>query len=520
MPSPAAPEDWRRTAVGKKRPGIWRSVPFVAYFLLFAAWALAMPYNGSPDEAAHIWRAYGAASGDVAPALAEKGAVQDVPRSLPPDACFAGRAYVPANCGGREPGGDETLTAVDTPAGRYNPLFYLAVGWPLVISPDMAGVIVARLVNAALVAGLFGWATLVAVSLRRRGATAGLIVALTPMTAHLAGAVNPNAIEIAAGVGLVTALIAILFEPDTAGSVRSAWWLAGTSGAVMLNVRAAGPIWFAIIVAIMLVPLGRRRYVALARSNRTWWLVDTWAVTGLAGGAWTLWKRSYEIVPSPPTRTLSMEDALKIEVVRRFPKFADQMIGVMGWLDTPLPIAVYLAWWLTTGTLAMLALAVGRPADRWRVLGLAGLGLAVPVLIEVVNVNQYGFISQGRYFLPMLVGVPILAGYLLGERVPFDLTPRLTKLFVVILLPAQVSSLCYTMIRYQRGMFVSRPPSLNPVGGAWQPAIGSVLPIAIAVGAAVLFILFYYRIGARSAVDVPADDDRHSPASVEPDLSA
>jgi hypothetical protein len=95
------------------------------------------------------------ASGDLLPDLVPRyGAAEMVPKSLPPDACFSGHTDLDANCGGRPP------------------------GWPLVISPDLAGVLSARLISAALVAALFGWATVVAISLRRRGALAGLVVAL------------------------------------------------------------------------------------------------------------------------------------------------------------------------------------------------------------------------------------------------------------------------------------------------------------------------------------------------------
>ncbi|MFG1839536.1 DUF2142 domain-containing protein [Micromonospora sp. NPDC049175] len=494
-------------------------MPFVAYFLLFAAWGLAVPYNGAPDEVAHLWQGYSVSSGQITPDLAANGAAEQVPLSLPPDACFARKLSVAADCASGKPGGDETLVLVDNSAGRYNPAYYLVTGWPLAISPDMAGVIAARLLNAALVAGLFGWATLVALSMRRRGALAGLIVALTPMTAHLGGAVNPNGVEIAAGAGLVMALIALLLEPDGAGRSRSAWWLAGVAGIVMLNVRSAGPLWFAIIVAVLLVPLGRSRYVALVRNRRTWWLAGVWAVAGLVGVAWTLWRRTQEIVPFPPDAPLGMDDILKYEFIRELPATLAELVGVMGWLDTSLPVVVHLAWWMALGVVVLLALAVGRPVDRWRVLGLAGLGLVVPILLEAFNVNEYGFISQGRYLLPMLVGVPILAGYLLADRIPFDLAPRLARLFAIVLLPMHLVALCFTMIRYQRGIPVDKPPSFNPIGGSWQPAVGSILPIAMAVGAAILFVV-YYSIGLRGLGPDVIHEDGHSgdPAAPGRDL--
>ena len=40
-------------------------VSFLAFFLLGAGWALAMPYDGPPDELQHATRAYAVASGQI-----------------------------------------------------------------------------------------------------------------------------------------------------------------------------------------------------------------------------------------------------------------------------------------------------------------------------------------------------------------------------------------------------------------------------------------------------------------------
>jgi hypothetical protein len=476
----------------RRRPPAWL-LPFVGFFLLFAAWALATPYDGTPDEMRHIERAYGVGSGDVAPEPVARGkvagAVQQVPGSLVRTNCFAFHPDVPASCG-RPLGGDETKVPVVTAAGRYNPVYYLVVGWPLVVAPDMTGVLAARLLSAALVAGLFGAAVAVAGGLRRRGVVAGLVVALTPMTAHMSGAVNPNAIEIAAGAALVVALIAVLFEPDGSGGRRAPWWLAGISAAVLITVRPAGPAWFAVIAAVLLIPLTRARYLALLRSRRVWILSSLLVVIAAAAAGWTLWKRANQLTPNrPPRPGLGFLDGMKIEFFDQWRRHTSEMVGVLSWLDTPLPVVVQLAWWSSVGTLVFLALALGGPVARWRVAGLAALGMLVPSAVEAYNAHHYGFIGQGRYYLPMLVGVPIIAAYVVAGRFGGDLTTRLARLFAIILLPLQVGALCYTMVRYQQGLPRVATPSLNPFAGSWHPVVGSVLPVLLAVAAgAAIFV--------------------------------
>ena len=474
-------------------------LPFAGFFLLFAAWAIATPYDGTPDEMRHIQHAYGVASGDIAPAPAKEGkfpgAYHEVPKSLIRSNCFAHHPDQDASCA-QPPGGDETPVKTLTPAGRYNPAYYLAVGWPLLLSPDMAGVLLARLVSAALVAALFAWATAVALTLRHRLAFGAILVAVTPITAHLAGAINPNAVEIAAGAAMVVGLIAILLEPDGAGRRRSAWWLAGVGGAVLLTVRSGGPAWFAVIAAVMLIGLSLPTYRALLRSRRFWTLAGALAVTGIASVGWTLWKRAAEITPNGVgSRHLTLLDAMKIEVFDRWRGYIGELVGVLAWLDTPLPVLINLAWYFSVGTLILLALALGRPAARWRVAGLGALGMLVPSVIEALNVNEYAFIGQGRYFLPLLVGVPILAAYTVAENGLVDPLRKLIRLFVILLVPAHLAALAYLMVRYQSGLPGRHGVvSLNVLGGSWHPALGSVTPILLAVLAGAILIAYHWRL--------------------------
>ncbi|MEV4631131.1 DUF2142 domain-containing protein [Micromonospora sp. NPDC049523] len=496
-------------------------LPFAGFFLLFAAWAVATPYDGTPDEMRHIQHAYGVASGDIAPAPAKEGkfpgAYHEVPKSLIRSNCFAHHPDQDASCV-RGPGGDDTLVRVLTPAGRYNPAYYLTVGWPLVLSPNMAGVLLARLVSAALVAALFAWATSVALTLRHRLAFGGILVAVTPITAHLAGAVNPNAIEIAAGAAMVVGLIAVLLEPDGAGRRRSAWWLTGVGGAVLLTVRSGGPAWFAVIAAVLLVGLSLPAYRALLRSRRFWILSGALAATGIASVGWTLWKKTAEITPNGVgSRHLSLVGAMKIEIFDRWNSYIQELVGVLGWLDTPLPMLINLAWYFSVGTLVLLALALGGNAARWRVAGLGALGMLVPSVIEAINVNEYAFIGQGRYFLPLLVGVPILAAYTVAESGLVDPLRKLIRLFVVLLVPAHLGALAYTMVRFQKGL----PPrrgviSFNVLGGEWHPALGSVTPILLAIVAGAILIASHWRLTAPDRV-LPAGPAAE-PVGLRPDL--
>src|SRR5690348_11779367 len=79
---------------------------FAGFFLLQAAWAIAMPYDGPADEQAHTLRAAAVVHGEV---LAPKDNYQLAPWSLFHYYCFEQNVTVAADCA-KEPGGDATMT--------------------------------------------------------------------------------------------------------------------------------------------------------------------------------------------------------------------------------------------------------------------------------------------------------------------------------------------------------------------------------------------------------------------------
>jgi hypothetical protein len=84
-----------------------------------------------------------------------------------------------------------------------------------------------------------------------------------------------------------------------------------------------------------------------------------------------------------------------------------QLVGVLGWLDTPVPtFAVYL-FWAALGGLATVAF-LEQPR-----IAAVGLGVVIATVVSawVLELGQgavYGRYWQGRYSLPFVVGLPVL----------------------------------------------------------------------------------------------------------------
>ncbi|MFD1051809.1 hypothetical protein ACFQ1S_42760, partial [Kibdelosporangium lantanae] len=124
---------------------------FIGFWVLFAGWTFATPYNGGLDESEHAVRAAGVAHGQVFAEQDVTGGFQNVPRSIQPGWCFEVHSDVPASCE-KQPGGDETVSRLHSTAARNIPVYYALTGWPLGIWPDWHGILLSRLLNGAAMA--------------------------------------------------------------------------------------------------------------------------------------------------------------------------------------------------------------------------------------------------------------------------------------------------------------------------------------------------------------------------------
>jgi hypothetical protein len=491
-------------------------VAFLGFFLMGAAWTVAMPYNGIPDELEHIIRAAGAGRGELIPQKATAaqgaGAFQHVKDGLlvGEDLCWQQKSGKSAKCAA-EPNGDQTVSYVPTKAGRYPPAYYAVVGWPLALWPSWFGVILARLIGAGLVAALLASAAYAAARWSRQPLMpAAILVAVTPVTLQLAGGINPNGVEIAAGLGLFAGLAALVFDepPPTATAdappqeavapARAALTLIGISAATLIAVRPFGPLWILVALGVVFFPTTRARLrrVLQPRRGRLW--AGALAVVFVLSVLWTVLMRTGEpgmVAPTP----ISAGQALRFELFERLDLYARQMVGTLSWNDTPLPALCYVAWFMAFGLLVLGGLGVGDRWARWRMLALAVAAFAVLVIPDALSARVYGFVAQGRYVLPIVVGLPILAAQAMGDRGALigEHARGLTRLLALVLVPIHLIGLYITMIRWQHGLGQLGNIPLNPLGGEWQPPLGPELPLALGV-LAVLLMLAYAWSTART----------------------
>jgi len=269
-------------------------------------------------------------------------------------------------------------------------------------------------------------------------AAAGVLVAMTPMAWGTLATVNPSALATAGAVAVWAALL-----------LRQPGWLLAGGWAALAMPRRDGLIWACLILAIVVIIEGRDVLRGLRRSRGplalivvstaamlVWSLTNVQRVAQLGAfaplavvAAWAvraLWDRfdgnrvaraalclgvalagSLAAAAAVVTRPGGWDGELARDIVGETKRHLTEAIGVLGWLDAPLPRWSVVGWVVLVG--ALLALAVRRRG--WTAIGVASAAFAAAVVtswvFELQGGSDYGRYWQGRYSLPLLAGAPI-----------------------------------------------------------------------------------------------------------------
>lgn len=477
---------------------------WAVFTLLAAVWAVANPLMASPDEPAHVVRAAAVVRGQIVGPDGPGGTVVELPyfveRVNRYPTCYMFHADVTGNCDVPPTQDLGTPTTTVTPAGRYNPLYYAIVGLPTLLPPGDGVLYAMRLLSGALT-GFFLALGMRAIGELRAPAwlVPGVAAAVTPMVVFLNSTVNPAAIEIAAAFALWAQLLTLLRYPDPARDVARLWWVA-LSTLFFANARGLSLLWAVVIVVVCVVATswGHVRALLAQRRARPAWVAVM--AGGAAAAAWLLGADSLS-AGTPGSSGVSIRAAL-VNSILNTNAYLLNMVGEFGWLDTFLEHWVYMAWALLLGVVLLPALAAARRRDLWALLGLGAAILVLPVLVHSWQAPTFGIIWQGRYVLPVAVGLPLLAGYVLHDRlvVPGRFLARLGVAVAAVACLVQGAAFVENLHRYVNGEDGGWA-SLEP--DAWLPP----LPLPMLLALAAVAILAYGGLLVGVARIAPADED-------------
>ena len=465
----------------------WRivvSLVFLGYALLTAAWVMGNPPFAAPDEWAHYLRTIGVGHGElvgepapyepagmVEPQLSwvnQASTVVDVPPHLSPNGygCFAFQPQVSAACQYSITPADYPTAAV-TVVGTYQPLIYMPTGLAMRLADSTLS---ANRIGRAVVAmmamtALAGASATVFRASDRTGPLIGIFLAVSPMVVFVGAVLNPSGGEVWAALAFSAAVFSIAFDT----SPRNwQWALLGSSGLVLALSRSLGPLWIGLLGLVVMVLLGPAGTLRKLRSGRLPAAIAASAVImGLiVSRAWeTLYGPStvFDLQPVEPTLAAAFGQA---------PAVLRQEVGVFGYLDTYMPSASYLAWFLGIVGILGLGYLVGTRGERLAMAATTALAIAAPALLLGAVVRHTGFGVQGRHALPLAMSVPLLAGYVLGNRRPLlgGLKPRnLVAVVAGLAATVQIVAWLTNARRYAVGsngpILFFQNPEWSPVGG-------------------------------------------------------
>jgi hypothetical protein len=408
--------------------------------------------------------------------------------------CIAFKPAVPASCQPEVSRRTAPIRAT-TSFSHSPPLYYVLTGLPSLFIIGAPGVYAMRfaggLVNAALIAlGLF----LLTRYHPRRSTLVGALVALAPMVLFMTGVVNPSGLETAAAFAVWCAGLCIIEQRPVPRSLGV--WAALTL-IVLILARPLSPLYAGIIVVVLGFFAGWRRSRDLLRDAYVRVVAWAAAVAVVVAGVSLAVLGSPALLGSPERPKLGLLSEIH-STLRLTGGRLLQTIGDFGWLDTPAPQVTKVIWLVAVGGLVVVGLATSARCRRALPL-LAVAIVALPVVFEAPRLNTTGVYWQGRYWLPLIVGIPLLASTALSARKGIrGRQPSLVLVGVLVtgvaLAIAQVAAFLHALHRYRSGLRPGPHPGLR-----WSPPGGPVLVVAtFLVGEALLIgLVAWATIGPR-----------------------
>lgn len=482
----------------------WRSRPILQWLVLcgvlfaaIASWALGTPQYGSPDENAHVFRAAAVVRGEIFvddTGDTGGGGTLHVPQNLVDTSnqinCYGLLPYETADClGSRHTGGD--LVAINSGAAKYNPVYYLLVGWPSLLTDDPAVIYAMRIVSAALSAALLASAGLSALrGLNGRLWFAALGVCTTPMVFFLAGMVNPNGLEVSAALAAWFAGMRLLTGTapgeETANTRRLA-----IAGSLMVLTRGLSPLWLVLIGIGCLAMANREPLRKFFRGPRSWVAIAGLALSSLLAFWWTMTAGADQIPDLNDSEDLSgMEifGAIMLQYLRR----VGQFVGEFGWGDTPTFGFLTIMVVLLVGAFIASALLLGSRRQVIAVITAAAVATALPIYLEMLQFDNLGLFWQSRYSMPFAFGVLVMAAAAIPIVSPTSryssIVTRAAWLVAVTMMIVHLVSFDVALVRYASGLHTT----MNPFDGSWSPSIGTLGVVLLQIAG----VVGLYALGA------------------------
>ncbi|MEI6571855.1 MAG: DUF2142 domain-containing protein, partial [Actinomycetes bacterium] len=306
--------------------------------------------------------------------------------------------------------------------------------------------------------------------------------------------VNPSSLEISAAIAAWCSALAIAATRSDSRIERAEIVRLVVAFSALGVSRLFAPMW---IVGILIVAGLLGGWTAIRRMSRDRRMQIAAGIIGFATLSQIIWNVIVRPVDTGTSVEVSQYELIR-SIIGRSGFFYDSMIGNFGWLDVKTPYLVILIWTAAIGLLLSLGLSLPSRRAAFALLLTAAATVLLPLVSEYREVPIIGPFWQGRYTLPLAVGVPIIAAWIIGassigERLARSRLPLVVgaALFIGHLLSFG-QTLRRFSVGYNRSFMYWRTPS-------WSPPLGA-LPITLGFG--LVLIIWYLWLLGPSAEDL------------------
>lgn len=387
---------------------------FVGIVLLQIAWAVALPIFRGPDEIEHVKRASGIAMGQILRdsgrgfAVSDRVAVETDVAAAQRDVCLQLHAdFDPTICdpvevaGDRAPA-DSSSVVMRSAAARYNPAWYLLVAPSSWLLEGPATVLGMRAIGAVSCALVLAWALwLHRLSDIRGHYDVGVMFCMTPAVVFASVVAAPNGLHLASALLFWVALLSPSIGP------RKTWGLC-VGGALMSLTHTLGLFW---ILCALIVFVSLRGIQHLRRIGRELSASPAALATLLSAQAFTVgW-----VVAARTNDPTGSGDVLA-DSTRTIPALAHgvvwvlQLVGTMPFRFGLLWPQVYALWIFAFAIFLWRAVRLANSKEKMAMTVAVALAVAIPTAVTLLTYEIHGYAWQGRYELPLLFGLPLVAG--------------------------------------------------------------------------------------------------------------
>lgn len=474
--------------------------------MLLTAWLASNPPGSSPDEPAHYVKAVATASGQFTgepvtnleghppvrrPFLTHVLQTFDIPRRLAADPRWGCNAFTPdsAACV-RAPlvvaSDNANGGAVEQQSilGPYPPAPYALLGLAARAAGDpTAGLYAGRSVAAVTSLALVGIALALSTSQWTRLA---VLLAISPAVLFISSAANTSGIEITAALAHTAAVFGLADRPIGQGP----WRVWAFTGAVLVLSRPLGLLWLAGSFALCIAVAGWASSSRRVRAERAR-AIPAMIVLGCC----SLFALGWAVFVMP-TVYATVGTALDHtgEALRSFPDLVTQAVGVFGWLDVRLPVAIVLTVGCAWAALLGAGIVRGSALDRALLGSLVAALVVLVVALQTFTQMPFGFRAQARYVMPLGLAALLIAGRAL-DRVDEENSNRHLRWNRVrtgiIIAVAGVQWMAWYINAHRAAVGINGPwlflgsSDWEPPGG-WLPWMGTAAIGSLLVGLAAI----------------------------------